>query len=89
MVEPGQIAKIQVQSVPKELKNYKETIVIFISECEPKDRKGKPIILNVDGAVPYVNLENYDVIFKEAYIVDTFSDIPPENVRITLLYNIF
>lgn len=87
-VLPGESAKIEVHSIPKELKNYSETIVIFISECSLQDRKGKQIVLNVEGALPELNFTNPDFIFKETYVVNSFNELQVKNVRVHYLLDI-
>lgn len=80
-IEPGSVAAINVTSRPKQIGNIEEVVYIFLSECPPEHRKGIQINLCVNSCVPSVDLENYDDVFKEQYVVDSYEEfVCPEQV---------
>lgn len=81
ILEPGETTTIEVTAKPKTVGPVEETILVFISECEPSDRKGIPFILSTKGVVPTYNFSNFKDIFFEQYVVNTMADFNcPEQV---------
>lgn len=71
-VDPGKTQRIKICSVPREVKEYNETIMFILKEGSARDRKGKPVTLTTVGAVPNIGLDDYSYIFQELYVVESY-----------------
>lgn len=72
-IEPGKTQRINVYCVPNIVQKFEETVMIILKEGNAQERKGKPLLLTVDGAVPNVNLDDCRYIFQEVYVVETYN----------------
>lgn len=73
-VAPGEVTAIEVTCIPNHLGPITEDAIFFISEAKPCDRKGVFIKMKVNGAMPSLDLTNFEDIFFEQYVVNSMKD---------------
>lgn len=71
-VDPGKTQRIKICSLPREVKEYNETVMFILKEGSVKDRKGKPVYLTTVGCVPKIGLDDFSYIFQELHVVESY-----------------
>ncbi|CAG9825502.1 unnamed protein product [Phaedon cochleariae] len=81
VVLPNEKVQINVEYIPKEMKEYDRILVIFVTECQKEDLYGRKFILHGEGTQPSCNFDDYEKMFREHFIVRELGDFTsPENV---------
>ncbi|CAG9825500.1 unnamed protein product [Phaedon cochleariae] len=81
VVLPNEKVQINVEYIPKEMKEYDRILVIFVTECQKEDLYGRKFILHGEGTQPSCNFDDYEKMFREHFIVRELGDFTsPENI---------
>lgn len=66
---------INVTCKPKQLGDIEETILLYITESAPPYSKGILMKLVVKSVIPDIDLEDFDNIFKEQFVINSLDDL--------------
>lgn len=73
VVHPGETVKIEIIANPKQCLDYKEAIIVSISESDRK--KPQQINFYLTGCEPKIDLENFDNIFQSVSIANDLHSV--------------
>ncbi|KAK5646871.1 hypothetical protein RI129_005335 [Pyrocoelia pectoralis] len=73
-VKPEEAATILVTARSKQLGKSEEVVVVMVSETEDADKNGRTIKLVVTSFLPTINFTDYNAIFREQFIVNSFTE---------------